>query len=573
LNIELRKTLWAAADKLRSSMDAAEYKHLVLGLIFVKYISDAFDELRSGLRVALADPESELYLDDPVVRAAAEEDRDYYTAANVFWVPEQARWENLRAHAKQANIGRRIDAALDAIEADNPRLKGILDKRFGRAQLEPGKLGELVDLVSTIGFGAGDKAKDVLGEVYEYFLGQFASAEGKKGGQFYTPASVVKVLVEILGPHKGKVYDPCCGSGGMFVQSEKFVESHGGRFGDLSIYGQEANPTTWRLVAMNLAIRGMDFNLGKEPADTFHRDQHPDLRADYVLANPPFNISDWGGERLADDRRWQFGTPPAGNANYAWLQHILHHLSARGQAGVVLANGSMSSNQNSEGTIRQAMVERDVVEVMVALPPQLFFNTQIPACLWFLAKDKTKNGRDRRGEVLFIDARKLGRMEGRVFRVFDDEDIARIGDTVHRWRADGFAHDTRFAQDNQEPAPTERNPQGSKKPVHAERSPQGARGEWPRMATALRSEEVEAPPEPYTDIPGFCRNVPLAEIAEHSYVLTPGRYVGVEDIEDDDEVFSDKMDRLTAQLAEQMAKGAELDALIREKLGALGYGV
>jgi type I restriction enzyme M protein len=543
LNIELRKTLWAAADKLRSSMDAAEYKHLVLGLIFLKYISDAFDELRSGLRVALADPESELYLDDPVVRAAAEEDRDYYTAANVFWVPEQARWENLRVHAKQANIGRRIDAALDAIEADNPRLKGILDKRFGRAQLEPGKLGELVDLVSTIGFGAGDKAKDVLGEVYEYFLGQFASAEGKKGGQFYTPASVVKVLVEILGPHKGKVYDPCCGSGGMFVQSEKFVESHGGRFGDLSIYGQEANPTTWRLVAMNLAIRGMDFNLGKEPADTFHRDQHPDLRADYVLANPPFNISDWGGERLADDRRWQFGTPPSGNANYAWLQHILHHLSARGQAGVVLANGSMSSNQNSEGAIRQAMVERDVVEVMVALPPQLFFNTPIPACLWFLAKDKAGNQhlpdgqradlqlRDRRGEVLFIDARKLGRLEGRVLRVFDDEDIERIADTVHRWRT----------------------PKKSAK--------KGRR-------TSKRHDDDGF----YADTPGFCRSVPLAEIAENGYVLTPGRYVGAEDIEDDDDVFSEKMNRLTAQLAEQMAKGVELDALIREKLGALGYG-
>ncbi|KRF00591.1 restriction endonuclease subunit M [Frateuria sp. Soil773] len=542
MNIELRKTLWAAADKLRSSMDAAEYKHLVLGLIFVKYISDAFDELRSGLRVALADPESELYLDDPVVRAAAEEDRDYYTAANVFWVPEQARWENLRAHAKQANIGRRIDAALDAIEADNPRLKGILDKRFGRAQLEPGKLGELVDLVSTIGFGAGDKAKDVLGEVYEYFLGQFASAEGKKGGQFYTPASVVKVLVEILGPHKGKVYDPCCGSGGMFVQSEKFVESHGGRFGDLSIYGQEANPTTWRLVAMNLAIRGMDFNLGKEPADTFHRDQHPDLRADYVLANPPFNISDWGGERLADDRRWQFGTPPTGNANYAWLQHILHHLSARGQAGVVLANGSMSSNQNGEGTIRQAMIERDVVEVMVALPPQLFFNTPIPACLWFLAKSKAGNQhlpdgqradlqlRDRRGEVLFIDARKLGRLEGRVFRVFDDKDIEQIADTVHRWRA-------------------------PMKPAKRGRR------------TSKRHDDGL-----YADIPGFCRSVSLAEIAEHGYVLTPGRYVGAEDIEDDDEAFNEKMNRLTAQLAEQMGKGVQLDALIREKLEGIGYG-
>src|SRR5574337_1283617 len=524
LNIELRKTLWAAADKLRSSMDAAEYKHLVLGLIFVKYISDAFDELRSGLRVALADPESELYLDDPVVRAAAEEDRDYYTAANVFWVPEQARWENLRAHAKQANIGRRIDAALDAIEADNPRLKGILDKRFGRAQLEPGKLGELVDLVSTIGFGAGDKAKDVLGEVYEYFLGQFASAEGKKGGQFYTPASVVKVLVEILGPHQGKVYDPCCGSGGMFVQSEKFVESNGGKADDISIYGQEANPTTWRLVAMNLAIRGMDFNLGKEPADTFHRDQHPDLRADFCLANPPFNISDWGGERLTEDRRWAYGTPPAGNANYAWLQHILHHLSPRGQAGVVLANGSMSSNQNNEGAIRRAMVDADVVDVMVALPPQLFFNTQIPACLWFLAKDKSgaavpggRRGRDRHGEVLFIDARKLGRMATRVNRVFDDEDVARIATAVHRWRADG----------------------------------------------------EDSADEPYADVPGFCRAVKLSEIAEHGHVLTPGRYVGAEAAEDDDEAFNEKMERLTELLAEQMAKATALLEPLLAKAGVL----
>src|SRR5574337_58946 len=502
LNIELRKTLWAAADKLRSSMDAAEYKHLVLGLIFVKYISDAFDELRSGLRVALADPESELYLDDPVVRAAAEEDRDYYTAANVFWVPEQARWENLRAHAKQANIGRRIDAALDAIEADNPRLKGILDKRFGRAQLEPGKLGELVDLVSTIGFasGGGHHARDLLGEVYEYFLGQFASAEGKKGGQFYTPASVVKVLVEVLAPHKGKVYDPCCGSGGMFVQSEKFIESHGGKFGDISIYGQEANPTTWRLVAMNLAIRGPAAELGDEPADTFHRDQHPDLRADYILANPPFNISDWGGERLADDARWVHGTPPAGNANYAWLQHILAHLAPRGQAGVVLANGSMSSNQNSEGNLRKAMVEADVVEAMVALPPQLFFNTQIPACLWFLAKDKSARSpspsgrgagvRDRRGEMLFIDARKLGRMATRVNRVFDDADIARIAHTVHRWRQDG----------------------------------------------------EDGSGEAYTDVPGFCRAVTRAEIAEHGHVLTPGRYVGAEEADEDDEAFGEKME-------------------------------
>ncbi|MEM5329555.1 class I SAM-dependent DNA methyltransferase [Paraburkholderia sp. JHI2823] len=528
MNQDLKKTLWAAADKLRASMDAAEYKHIVLGLIFLKYISDAFDERRAQLSAAFADDNDDLYLPDALDHAEALEERDYYTMANVFWVPAAARWEALRAQAKQADIGVRIDAALEAIEADNPRLKGILDKRFGRTQLEPGKLGELVDLISKIGFGEGHHAKDLLGEVYEYFLGQFATAEGKKGGQFYTPASVVRVLVEVLAPHQGRVYDPCCGSGGMFVQSEKFIESHGGRMDDISIYGQEANPTTWRLVAMNLAIRGFAADLGKEPADTFHRDQHPDLRADYVLANPPFNISDWGGERLADDRRWAHGTPPAGNANYAWLQHILHHLSPRGQAGVVLANGSMSTSQNSEGDIRRAMVEADVVDVMVALPPQLFLNTQIPACLWFLTKDKSgapiagaKPGRDRRGEVLFIDARKVGRMESRVVRVFDDEDIGKIAATVHRWRADG----------------------------------------------------EDGTDEPYADVPGFCRSVKLAEIAEHGHVLTPGRYVGTEATEDNDETFDEKMELLTAQLAEQMAKGAELDAVIREKLGGLGYAV
>ncbi len=524
-------------------MDAAEYKHIVLGLIFLKYISDAFDERRDELQAAFADEAGELYLPDAADHLEALEERDYYTMANVFWVPAQARWEAIRAQAKQSHIGVRIDAALEAIEADNPRLKGILDKRFGRTQLEPGKLGELVDLISTIGFGVGHSARDLLGEVYEYFLGQFASAEGKKGGQFYTPASVVKVLVEVLAPHAGRVYDPACGSGGMFVQSEKFIEAHGGKVDDISIYGQEANPTTWRLVAMNLAIRGFAADLGREPADTFHRDQHPDLKADYVLANPPFNISDWGGERLADDKRWAYGTPPAGNANYAWLQHILHHLGPRGQAGVVLANGSMGSNQNNEGAIRRAMVEADVVDVMVALPPQLFFNTQIPACLWFLTKDKSgslsrKRGRaggegkrregedtrsttprDRRGEVLFIDARKLGRMETRVNRVFDDEDVARIAATVHAWRADG----------------------------------------------------EDGADQPYADVPGFCRAVKLAEIAEHGHVLTPGRYVGAEEAEDDDEAFNEKMERLTAQLAEQMARGAELDAVIREKLGGMGY--
>ncbi len=538
MNQDLKKTLWAAADKLRSSMDAAEYKHIVLGLIFLKYISDAFDERRAHLLAAFADVAGELHLPDAADHGEALEERDYYTMANVFWVPAPARWETLRAQAKQADIGVRIDAALEAIEADNPRLKGILDKRFGRTQLEPGRLGELVDLVSTIGFvqAQGDgqgghrdhRAKDLLGEVYEYFLGQFASAEGKKGGQFYTPASVVKVLVEVLAPHQGRVYDPCCGSGGMFVQSEKFIEAHGGKADDISIYGQEANPTTWRLVAMNLAIRGFSADLGKEPADTFHRDQHPDLRADVVLANPPFNISDWGGERLLEDRRWAYGTPPAGNANYAWLQHILHRLSPRGQAGVVLANGSMSSNQSGEGDIRKAMVEADVVDVMVALPPQLFFNTQIPACLWFLARDKSgaavpggKRGRDRRGEVLFIDARQLGRLATRVNRVFDDEHVARIAATVHRWRADG----------------------------------------------------EDGADEPHADVPGFCRAVKLSEIAEHGHVLTPGRYVGASAVEDDDEAFNEKMERLTAQLAEQMVRGAEFDGAIREKLGGLGYGV
>jgi len=528
VNQDLKKTLWAAADKLRSSMDAAEYKHIVLGLIFLKYISDAFDERREQLKSAFVAENHDLHLPDAADHAGALEERDYYTMANVFWVPAQARWEAIRAQAKQPDIGVRIDGALESIEADNPRLKGILDKRFGRTQLEPGKLGELVDLVSTIGFGEGHGARDLLGEVYEYFLGQFANAEGKKGGQFYTPASVVKVLVEVLAPHQGRVYDPCCGSGGMFVQSEKFIEAHGGRADDISIYGQEANPTTWRLVAMNLAIRGFAADLGKEPADTFHRDQHPDLRADYCLANPPFNISDWGGERLAEDKRWVYGTPPAGNANYAWLQHILHHLSPRGQAGVVLANGSMASNQNNEGAIRRAMVEADVVDVMVALPPQLFFNTQIPACLWFLAKDKSgapapgaKRGRDRRGEVLFIDARKLGRMDTRVTRVFDDADVARIAGTVHRWRGDGEA---------------------------------GA-------------------DEHYADLPGFCCAVNLREIAEHGHALTPGRYVGAEEADDDDDAFNEKMERLTTQLAEQMAKGAELDVVIRERLGAMGYAV
>jgi type I restriction enzyme M protein len=516
---DIKKTLWATADKLRANMDAAEYKHLVLGLIFLKYISDTFQAKRTELSARFADPADDYFLDSGTAEglAAELEDRDYYREVNVFWVPEPARWEALRAAAKQTDIGKRIDEALSLIEAENPKLKGILDKRFARAQaqnqLPDGKLGELVDLVSTIGFGASAReARDVLGQVYEYFLGMFASAEGKRGGQFYTPRSIVKTLVVVLAPHHGKVYDPCCGSGGMFVQSEEFIEAHGGKIGDVAIFGQEANPTTWRLAAMNLAIRGIDFNLGREPADSFTRDQFPDLRADFILANPPFNVSDWWHASLSGDARWMYGDPPQGNANCAWLQHMLHHLKPGGRAGIVLANGSMSSSQNNEGQIRAAMVEADVVEVMIALPGQLFFNTQIPACLWFLVKDK----RARRGEVLFIDARKLATMISRVQCELTDAVIERIAGTVAAWRGDAEAGQ-------------------------------------------------------YADVAGYCRSVKLTEIAEHGHVLTPGRYVGAEAVEDDDAGFEAKMQALTEKLGEQMAKGAELDAVIRQKLGALGY--
>jgi type I restriction enzyme M protein len=515
---DIKKTLWATADKLRANMDAAEYKHIVLGLIFVKYISDTFQTRRAELMHKFADARDDYFLGevDQAQLHAELEDRDYYREVNVFWVPEAARWETLRAQAKQADIGKRIDDALSLIETENSKLKGILDKRYARVQLPDGKLGELVDLVSQIGFGestdtAKNHARDLLGQVYEYFLGQFASAEGKRGGQFYTPASIVNTLVSVLAPHHGQVYDPCCGSGGMFVQSEKFIEAHGGKLGDVSIYGQEANPTTWRLAAMNLAIRGIDFNLGKEPDDTFVRNQHPDLRADFVLANPPFNISDWWHGSLEGDPRWVYGTPPQGNANYAWLQHMLYHLKPTGRAGIVLANGSMSSSQNSEGDIRRAMVEADKVEVMIALPGQLFFNTQIPACLWFLVKEK----RARQGEVLFIDARKLGSMISRVQCEFTEAVIAKIAGTVADWRDGGAA---------------------------------------------------------YADVAGYCRSVTLAKIAEHGHVLTPGRYVGAEAVEDDDEGFAEKMAKLTETLGEQMAKGVELDRVIRQKLGGLGYG-
>jgi len=506
---DFKQTLWKAADKLRAQMDAAEYKHIVLGLIFLKYISDTFVKQQDKVKSMVSDPSSDYFIsEDPAEYAEELEERDYYIQDNVFWVPQEARWETLRSKAKQPDIGSLIDTAMTAIENENISLRGKLDKRFGRSELGQGILGELIDLVSTIGFADKYDASDLLGEVYEYFLGQFASAEGKKGGQFYTPSHVVKTLVAVLSPNSGRVYDPCCGSGGMFVQSEEFVKAHGGRVDDISIYGQESNPTTWRLAAMNLAIRGFAADLGKEPADTFARDQFPDVKFDYIMANPPFNISDWGGEKYESDLRWQFGRPPVGNANYAWLQHMLWKLRPGGQAGVVLANGSMSSNTGGEGQIREAMVRGDVVEVMVALPGQLFLNTQIPVCLWFLTNDKTMNGRDRRGETLFIDARQLGTMETRVLKIFTHEDIAKIQETVQSWKTG----------------------------------------------------------EGYEDVAGFCKSVSLEEIQKNGFVLTPGRYVGAAEVDEDGIPFRDRMGSLISKLSELQRMGTDLDASITSSL-------
>jgi Type I restriction-modification system methyltransferase subunit len=497
--------LFKAADKLRGNMEPSDYKHVVLGLIFLKYISDAFEAKHQALLA-----------EDP----AAAEDRDEYLADNVFWVPKEARWSHLQANAKLPTIGTLIDDAMRAIEKENESLKGVLPKDYARPALNKVMLGELIDLISGIALGEeGDKSKDVLGRVYEYFLGQFAGAEGKRGGEFYTPRSVVRVLVEMLEPYSGRVYDPCCGSGGMFVQSEKFVQEHGGRIGDIAIYGQESNYTTWRLCKMNLAVRGIDADIRWNNEGSFHKDELRDLKADYILANPPFNISDWGGERLRDDVRWQFGVPPVGNANYAWLQHIYHHLAPNGTAGVVLANGSMSSNQSGEGEIRKAMLEADVVDCMVALPGQLFYSTQIPACLWFLARNKNtgKGLRDRRGQVLFIDARNMGVLVDRTRRELTDEEIKKIADTYHAWRGEKDA------------------------------------GE-------------------YADVPGFCKSATLDEIRKHDYVLTPGRYVGAAAQEDDGEPFAEKMARLAELWREQRAEAARLDAVIEANLKELGYG-
>lgn len=559
---DLEKKLWTAADKLRSNLDAAVYKHVVLGLIFLKYVSDAFEERQNELRAQFTDPCHDYFMapadypDDYQAHIAAElEVRDYYTEKNVFWVPLEARWQTLRDCAQlppkaplpwnkpgksepeeMRSVGWLIDNAMEAIERENEKkLKNILNKDFARTQIDSHKLGELIGHFSDTHFHAKEfngqplnlKSKDILGHVYEYFLGQFALAEGKKGGQYYTPKSIVTLIVEMLQPFKGRVYDPAMGSGGFFVQSEEFIEEHGGKVangknGQISVYGQESNPTTWRLAAMNMAIRGIDFNFGTGPADTMLNDQHPDLRADYVMANPPFNMKEWWSEKLANDPRWIAGTPPQGNANFAWLQHMLYHLAPNGSMALLLANGSMSSNTNNEGEIRKKLIEDDFVECMVALPGQLFTNTQIPACIWLLTRNKkvrpaslnsSQMLTDRQQRFLFIDARQLGYMKDRVLRDFTLSDIQKVADTFHAWQ-------------------------------------QG---------------------EGYADVPGFCYSASIDDIRKHEHVLTPGRYVGSEAQEEDSEAFADKMKRLTAQLQIQFAESAKLEKAIKTSLAGLGY--
>ncbi|MFC1934132.1 type I restriction-modification system subunit M [Chloroflexota bacterium] len=530
---DLDKHLWTAANRLLPMIDAAVYKHVVLGLIFLKYVSDAFRERRTELETHFRDSTHDYYLNDESLITDELEARDYYTEKNVFWVPALARWDFIKDNAKVANgtilkvkngntteykfngIGRLLDDALEAVEKDNPKLKGVLEKDFARRQIDS-TLPGLIDLIAEIPFKHETlRAKDILGHVYEYFLGQFAIAEGKKGGQYYTPKSIVTLIVEMLQPFRGRVYDPCCGSGGFFVQSEEFVKEHGGNIGQVSVYGQESNPTTWKLASMNMAIRSMDFDFGKEPANTFTRDLHPDLRADFIMANPPFNMKEWKDSVKDDDPRWKYGIPPAGNANFAWLQHMIHHLAPNGSLGLLLANGSMSSNTSNEGEIRKALVDADLVECMVALPSQLFTNTQIPACIWFIARNKaTGNGwRDRKGETMFIDARNLGYMKDRVLRDFTNDDIGKIADTFHAWKkGDG-----------------------------------------------------------YEDIAGFCAIAKFEDIKKQEYVLTPGRYVGLAQQEDDAEPFEEKMLRLTKLLYEESAESTRLESAIRKNLERLGY--
>ena len=521
-NLELEKTLWAAADKLRNNMDAAEYKHVVLGLIFLKYISDAFDELYNHLEATKNETGA-----DP-------EDKDEYTAERVFYVPPQSRWKWLQDRAKLPTIGKDIDDAMDAIEKDNASLKGVLPKDYARPALDKQRLGELIDLIGsiTLSKGKNGKGKDVLGFVFEYFLGQFADAEGKKGGQFYTPQSIVKLLVEMLAPEAEKrVYDGCCGSGGMFVQSEKFIELHEHRRGKISIFGQESNPTTYKLAKMNLAIRGIDANI--ELGDTLMDDKFPELKVDYILANPPFNVSDYSINN-AETHKWKYGLPPSGNANYAWLQHFISKLAPYGSAGIVLANGSMSSEIATEGEMRKAMIEADIVDCMVALPSQLFYNTQIPACLWFLTRNKaeTTKHRSRTNEVLFIDARDFGTMISRRQRELTDEDIAKISDTYHAWRSE-------------------------KRKVESEKSDE---------LLTVHSSLIT-----YKDIPGFCKSATIEDIRKNNYILTPGRYIDFKEAEDDGVPFEEKMKMLTTTLSEQMQKANELDEAIKINLEKIGY--
>ena len=573
---ELDDKLWKAADKLRANLDAANYKHVVLGLIFLKYVSDAFEERQQALlELFQHDDDENIYFmpredydSDEAYQQAMQEELevlDYYREANVFWVPKSSRWSTLKEKAalpigtvlwqdaagsevKLRSVSWLVDNALDEIEKSNAKLKGILN-RISQYQLDNDKLIGLINSFSDTSFAnpvyKGEPlslhSKDILGHVYEYFLGQFALAEGKQGGQYYTPKSIVSLIVEMLEPYSGRVYDPAMGSGGFFVSSDRFIEEHASeqhydaaeQKKHISVYGQESDPTTWKLAAMNMAIRGIDFNFGKKNADTFLDDQHPDLRADFVMANPPFNIKDWWSESLADDVRWQYGTPPKGNANFGWMQHMLHHLAPTGSMALLLANGSMSTNTNNEGEIRKRLIEADLVECMVALPGQLFTNTQIPACIWFLTKDKSgKDGkkRDRRDDILFIDARNLGYMKDRVLRDFTPEDIAKVTDTFHAWRRAGA--------------------QVPRRPGMAESGPKG---------------------DAYEDVAGFCASVDFQQIAKHDFVLTPGRYVGAAELEDDGEPFAEKMARLTEQLKTQFDESDRLEAAIKRNLGGLGY--
>jgi len=512
----LEQRLWDAADALRGNQEPSEYKHVVLGLVFLKYISDRFEERRKAIEATLSDPKSDDYIPKKARRAQFIESRDEYTSHNVFWVPADARWDSIQAKAKLPSIGQDIDKAMDLIEKENPVIRGVLPRNYGREGLDKGRLGQLVDLIGSIGFTEADDhgSDDVLGRVYEYFLGQFAGKEtGKDAGAFYTPRWVVKLLVDMLEPYKGRVYDPAAGSGGMFVESSKFVKAHGGKRTDISVYGQEFTDATWKLAKMNLALRGIEADMGDRSADSFTQDLHPDLRADFVIANPPFNVSNWWNAKLADDPRWKYGTPPEGNANFAWVQHFLYHLAPNGTAGFVLSNGSLSSKSGGEGEIRRKLVEADLVDCIVALPDKLFFNTGIPVSLWFLSKNRHGNGhRERRGETLFIDARKLGSMVSRRLRELTETDIASIADTYHSWR----------------------NHDGG-----------------------------------YEDVAGFTKSAKLQEIEKHDFVLSPGRYVGIEAAETDDEPIDEKIERLTAELFSEFERGRQLEGEIRKRLEGL----